>query len=299
MTVTNSTAPQKYSYVKAETITLATHPQFNERWVQDRIADDPSILGLGELVLRDRERSQPRAGRLDLLLQDPETLRRYEVELQLGKTDEAHIIRAIEYWDIERKRYPQYEHCAVIVAEDITSRFLNVMTLFNGSVPLIAIQMNALVVNDQVTLVFTRVLNELTRGLVDEDEETQEATDRTYWESIASKPSLSAADEVLKLVRSFEPRADLTYRKHYIGFAIDGVSYNFSVMRPRKASMALSVRLDAQEEYERALEDAGVEVMDYNQRWRAYRIRLGKNDVAQHAELLTRMLKAAYDSRLE
>ncbi len=26
--------------------------------------------------------------------------------------------------------YPQYEHVAVLVAEDITSRFLNVITLF-------------------------------------------------------------------------------------------------------------------------------------------------------------------------
>jgi hypothetical protein len=65
---------------------------------------------------RDKERIQPRAGRLDLLLQDVEAKRRYEVEVQLGPTDKTHIIRTIEYWDIERKRYPQYEHCAVLVA---------------------------------------------------------------------------------------------------------------------------------------------------------------------------------------
>src|SRR2546423_10172203 len=92
-----------------------------ERWVQQQIVDDPSSLGLGDLVLKDRERRQLRAGRLDLLLQDPETLKRYEVEIQLGATDASHIIRAVEYWDHERKRYPQYEHVAVIVAEDITS----------------------------------------------------------------------------------------------------------------------------------------------------------------------------------
>lgn len=299
MTVPTPAAPGKFSYVKAQTIALAAHPRFNERWVQDRIAEDPSILGLGDLVLRDRERSQPRAGRLDLLLQDPDSLRRYEVELQLGKTDEAHIIRAIEYWDIERKRYPQYDHCAVIVAEDITSRFLNIMSLFNGSVPLIAIQMNAIAIGDQVTLVFTQVLDELTRGLVDEDEATQEVTDRAYWETRASKQSLATADSVLAIVRTFEPRAELTYRKHYIGFAIDGDSYNFSVMRPRKASVTLSVRLDPQEQFERALEEAGVEVMEYDKRWHAYRIRLGKSDLGQHAELLTRMLRAAYDARIE
>ena len=44
--------------------------------MQERIADNPKILGLGDLVLKDKERTQPRAGRLDLLLQDPESLRR-------------------------------------------------------------------------------------------------------------------------------------------------------------------------------------------------------------------------------
>jgi hypothetical protein len=112
-------------FVKAEKFWLRDHPTLNEKWVQEQIAADPSMLGLGKLVLRDKERAQPHAGRLDLLLQDPESNRRYEVEVQLGKTDESHIIRTLEYWDIERKRYPQYDHCAVIVAEDITARFLN------------------------------------------------------------------------------------------------------------------------------------------------------------------------------
>ena len=93
-------------YAKPERIWLKTHADLNENWLQDRIGEDPSLLGLGDLVLKDRERPQPRAGRLDLLLQDVEANRRYEVEIQLGKTDESHIIRTIEYWDIERKRYP-------------------------------------------------------------------------------------------------------------------------------------------------------------------------------------------------
>ena len=110
-------------YFKPERVILKTHPEYNEKWVQDRIAEDPTILGLGDLVLRDRERIQPRAGRLDLLLQDPDTKRRYEIELQLGATDEAHIIRTLEYWDIERKRYPQYDHCAVLVARILLAAF--------------------------------------------------------------------------------------------------------------------------------------------------------------------------------
>lgn len=116
-----------------------------------------------------------------MLLQDPDTNRRYEVEIQLGKTDESHIIRTIEYWDIERKRYPQYDHCAVIVAEEITSRFLNVISLFNGVIPLIAIQMNAYKQVEDVAVIFTTVLDESPLGLVNEDEEVKEITDRNYW----------------------------------------------------------------------------------------------------------------------
>ena len=73
-------------FTRPKRISLKNHPTYSENWVQDIIADDPSILGLGDLVLRDRERIHPRAGRLDLLLQDPSTYKRYEVELQLGAT---------------------------------------------------------------------------------------------------------------------------------------------------------------------------------------------------------------------
>ena len=189
------------TYVKPEKIWLKDHPELNERWVQDRIAEDPSLLGLGDLVLKDKERIQPRAGRLDLLLQDPDANKRYEVEVQLGKSDEAHIIRTIEYRDIERKRYPQYDHTAVIVAEDITTRFLNVIALFNGSIPLVAIQMNAVKLGEHVSLVCSTVLGEVRLGLVDEDEEVQEVTDRAYWEKRGSKITLGLADELHNRLR--------------------------------------------------------------------------------------------------
>ena len=149
----------KATYAKHERISLKGHPDFNEKWLQERIVEDPSILGLGEVIVVAKERPQERAGRLDLLLADPEQNRRYEVELMLGSTDESHIIRCIEYWDIERRLYPGYEHCAVLIAEDITSRFLNVVALFAGTVPLVVIQLNALVVGDNVVLDFVRVID--------------------------------------------------------------------------------------------------------------------------------------------
>jgi hypothetical protein len=83
----------------------------------------------------------------------------------------------------------------VLVAEDITSRFLNVISLFNGTIPLIAIQMSALKIGEQVTLAFTTVMDELSRGYTDEDEDAASApTDRAYWERRATKGTVALAD---------------------------------------------------------------------------------------------------------
>lgn len=56
-------------FVKSEPISLKSHPELDEKWVQERMAEDPSILGLGDIVLKDKERIQPRAGRLDCPVQ--------------------------------------------------------------------------------------------------------------------------------------------------------------------------------------------------------------------------------------
>jgi len=70
--------------------------------LQNEIENDASILGLGDLDVITRERRQSSGGRIDFLLHDPEAQTMYETEIQLGATDETHIIRTIEYWDIER-----------------------------------------------------------------------------------------------------------------------------------------------------------------------------------------------------
>ena len=281
-------------YEKLTKLSIRSHPELSERWVQERIAEDPSILGLGDVILKDKERIQSGAGRLDLLLQEADGNRRYEIEIQLGKTDESHIIRTIEYWDIERKRYPQYDHTAVIVAEEITNRFLNVIGLFNGTVPLMAVQMSALQLGDTVSLVFTTVLDQVRFGLVDEDEEVHEATDRTYWENRASKATVAMTDELLDVVRTLNPQLELKYNKFYIGLAKDGQPNNFVIFRPQKNAIRIEPRVQKTEATEATVEAAGLDVMDYDNKWGRYRIRLQKGDVKKHAEVLRQLLEASY-----
>ena len=281
-------------YEKLTKLSIRNHPELSERWVQERIAEDPSILGLGDVILKDKERIQSAAGRLDLLLQEADGNGRFEVEVQLGKTDESHIIRTIEYWDFERKRYPQYEHTAVIVAEEITSRFLNVIGLFNGTIPLMAIQMSAVQLGDAVSLVFTTVLDQVRFGLVDEDEDVHEVTDRTYWENRGSKATVAMADELLEVVRTLNPHLELKYNKFYIGLAKDGQPNNFVIFRPQKNAIRVEPRLQKTEATEAAVEVAGLDVMDYDNKWGRYRIRLQTADVKKHVDVLRQLLEASY-----
>ena len=279
--------------IKPERIPISKLDGINEKSIQQIIAVDPSIIGLGELVLKDKERIQPRAGRLDLLMQDPDTNRRYEVEIQLGKTDESHIIRTIEYWDIEKKRYPQYDHCAVLIAEDITSRFLNVIGLFNGFIPVIAIQMNAYRIGNEVGLVFTKVLDEMPLGIVEEDEEIQEITDREYWLKRGTQATVKMVDEILAIISSFKPGYELKYNKFYIGLAKDGQPNNFAICRPKKNYMIIELRLQKSEEIDQIIESNDLDEMSYDKRWGNYRIRLNKGEISKKTEVIQTLLEKA------
>ena len=219
------------NYIKFETVSLKNHHEINEKWVQQKIETDPSILGLGDLSVRQSEKIQQSGGRVDLLLQDDDSNTRYTIELQLGKTDETHIIRTIEYWDNERKRNRNYDYVAVIIAEDITNRFFNVISLFNASIPIIAIQMKAIKYQNDLGLDFTTVL-----GLVaqDDDDDIGETVDRGYWENRATKDTVKIADKLLEFIGEFVAGFALKYNRQYIGLVQNGTAKNFITLRPKK-----------------------------------------------------------------
>ena len=280
--------------VVPEPISLRNHPDFSEKWLEDQIVENPSILKLGEVEVRGRQRIQPRAGRLDLLLEDAESRKRYEVELQLGKTDESHLIRTIEYWDIERKRYPQYEHCAVVVAEDITSRFLNIIGLFNGIIPLIAIQLQALRVDGGVALVFTKVLDELEFGLEESEGPEKVVRSRADWEARVPKNILQIVDSIYEAVKGLDRSYELNYKKYFIGLARSGIPNNFVHFRPKQKFVKFTFKLDQSDELEKKIESSGVELIGYEKKWREYTLRLAPNDYLPHKDFVAEIVKLAY-----
>jgi len=279
-------------YVKPEIISLKNSSEFNEKWLQARIEDDPTILGMGELEFRDTEKILVGGGRLDTILYDPEYKKRYEVEIQLGKTDEAHIIRTIEYWDLERKRNPQYEHCAVIIAEDITSRFLNVISLFNGFIPLIAIQVKAIKLNNTISLFFTKVLDETKFELLEEDN-ISEPTDKAYWERRATKETLKLTEKIMSSLENITSEYNLKYNKHYIGLGKNNIANNFISFVPRKTVVLLHIKLDKSEEIDELLESSDLDTLAYDKQWKQYRLRLQNIDLEKNLDIIKNLCKKA------
>ena len=265
-------------YIKSEVISLKNSIEYNEKWLQARIEEDPTILGLGDLDFRDTEKILVGGGRLDTILYDPEYKKRYEIEIQLGKTDESHIIRTIEYWDIERKRNPQYKHCAVIVAEDITSRFLNVISLFNGFIPLIAIQVKAVKIEDTISLFFTKVLDENKFDLLEEDSGS-EPTDRAYWEKKATKESLKLTEKIMASLEEVTSEYSLKFNKHYIGLTKNDTANNFISFVPRKSAVLLYIRLDKTDEIDEIIAKSDVDALAYDKQWNQYRLSITESDL--------------------
>jgi len=204
---------------------------FDEYWLQKEIWENPDLLGLGDnLQPVIREKQQSSGGRLDILMQDPDDDNAlYEIEVMLGETDPSHIIRTIEYWDLERRRYPQKQHYAVLIAESFTKRFYNVIQLLSYHIPLIAIQVELLQFGDQSALNFVKVLdiyNEEALSL------NADIVDEKYWRK-HSKWTYDVASKVMGEISKLNIGATMNYTKSYI-----------SVMPNSYLSMTFGKRLE-------------------------------------------------------
>lgn len=206
----------------------------DEYWLQDQIAENPGVLQLGELEVISRERKQSSGGRLDMLLKDPEDDSMYEVEIMLGDTDETHIVRTIEYWDNEKRKWPKRQHYAVIVAESITKRFYNVIQLLSHAIPIVAIQVNIVEAAGNRILHFSKILN--TYEEPDEDTGSDEVHDEEYWRKTAPW-TLETAKALLEVVKPVFGESSLNFVKHYIGISVHGNNYLW--MHKRSAGKSL------------------------------------------------------------
>ncbi len=254
---------------------------FDEYWLQDQIYENPACLGIGDLESVAKERQQSSGGRLDILLKNPEDDTMYEVEVMLGETDETHIIRTIEYWDNEKRKWPQRQHYAVLVAESITRRFFNVIQLFSHSIPIIAIQVNLIEVNNQKLLHFSKIL--------DTYEEPEDGTgiDEIYDEAFWKKKStwtIDAANELLVAVGEVFDTPSLRYVKNYIAINVFGNNYFWLHKRSaNKSLLGFRISDEHTDNVSKLLDEQSISFVQKRNR---IKFTVDKDFINKHAELL-------------
>ena len=185
----------------------------DEYWLQDLIYENPSLLGLGDLIPVSKEKKQSSGGRLDILLKNPEDNSMYEIEVMLGETDPSHIIRTIEYWDIEKRRYPQRQHFPVLVAESFNKRYFNVIQILSLNIPMIAIQADLLEVGQQRVINFTKILDIYEETAEEENE--QNIVSENSWTNDANW-TLQTAKDILAIINSDEHVLNLNFTQSYV-----------------------------------------------------------------------------------
>lgn len=263
---------------------------FDEYWLQDQIYENPTCLGLGELESVAKERQQSSGGRLDILLKNPEDDTMYEVEVMLGETDETHIIRTIEYWDNEKRKWPQRQHYAVLVAESITRRFFNVIHLFSHSIPIIAIQVNLIESHNQKILHFSKILD----TYEEPEDGTEEVHDEEYWKK-KSPWTLDAANELLALVGDIFESPTLGYLKYYITINVSGNNY-FALHKRSANKSLLGFRIsdDHVDEVSKLLDEQSVSFVQKRNR---IKFTVDKDFIKKHAALLRQIAEYVKETR--
>ncbi len=260
---------------------------FDEFWLQNQIYDNPSCLGLGDLEALSKERRQFSGGRLDILLINREDDAMYEVEVMLGETDETHIVRTIEYWDNEKRRWPQRQHYAVLVAENINRRFFNVIHLLSNAIPIIAIQASLTNSNGIKSLFFTTVLDTY-EELDDGTSIEEQIYDRDHWNKKAKWVG-EVADAVLPLAAKHFESPSLRYLKQYI--AISSGSYNrmwFHKRSSPKTLLNLKVSSTLQDEAIELLDSAGV---GYIKKPESFRVTVDKKIIESKASTFDKIFE--------
>lgn len=117
------------------------------------------------------------------------------------------------------------------MAEGITSRFFNVIGLLSRSIPLIAIQLSAVQVNESITLTFTRVLDIYDPPVGEELE--ADPTDRTWWVKRGTAQTLEVVDRLAAIPMADGRPLQLRHNRGHI--AVANARQQFAWLTPRKA----------------------------------------------------------------
>ena len=156
---------------------------------------------------------------------------------------------------------------------------------------MIALQLDALVVDAGVLLHFTKIIdvNEISLG---EEQEISQPTDLNFWKSKSNAKALEVVGEVENLFKSIGIVPRLTYNKYHIALGTTG--RNFMWFHPRKSAAHCSIGLlfdtDSREDFIEKLEEEGFSV---SQRKKSLNLKLSHNDLQKSSDLLKELLSTA------
>jgi hypothetical protein len=114
---------------------------YDEIWLQNWLARDPSRLGLGDVTIIAQELTSPRGGSLDILAASPDGDTYYSVEVQLGEVDASHSFRVFDDWAQNRLRSPGKRHVALLMAESAAGRYGHALQALAEHLPLLVIEL--------------------------------------------------------------------------------------------------------------------------------------------------------------
>jgi hypothetical protein len=100
------------------------------------------------------------------------------------------------------------------------------------------------------------------RRLRDDDQspQTETGTDREYWEKYVGGDTLRIVDGSIELINAAGkvPRS-LRYNREFIGLTENGQPNTFVVFSPKKAFVWITADLGSPDEWQKKLDDAGLE----------------------------------------
>lgn len=172
------------------------------------------------------------------------------------------------------------------------------ISLFNGFIPLVAIQIQAYQTGDAVSLIFTRVLDQMRLGLVEEEEDKMDVADRAYWEKRASKSTMEITDRLIEQITHMDKALSPKYNKFYIGLTYNGIARNFISFKPKKEWVWVAIGLEKSDELDRRFESVGLDSVDYDPKWGKYWVRLSKEASFKHNEMINELFKQSYKEAL-
>ncbi len=269
-----------------------------EKLIQKRIAEDSTLIGLHDVKLKAVEKIQIN-GRLDLQFKGTKADTRYEVELQLGKLDNDHVMRCVHYWNHERQKHPQYKHYAMIIAEKIPDHILETIKLFNVSITVAEIHIDETNNIIDHNIIYENVIEDedlcVTNGN-NKDDNDKPYYDMDYLKSAWSEKSLAALYKICKLTREVNKETGRNITKKYVGFTADDF-YSFMFVESKEDSLIVKLVLDQSPETESIIREVGLKfeyVPHKNKPW-YYKIPMNEEDINEKKKEIKELVEMAYE----